>query len=71
MESAFRLTAPVSQGTREYAPRYSAEEWDAVRPRIQQLYVTERATLEQVMRVLQDESGFYASCVISFLTSVL
>ena len=43
--------------------RYSPGEWEAQKPRIEELYVKEWRTLKEVMNVLKDECGFVASCV--------
>jgi hypothetical protein len=63
MESAFRVAASVPHGTRDYAPRYTYDEWEAVKPKIQQLYVQDEKTLQQVIRILQRDHGFAASYV--------
>jgi hypothetical protein len=63
MESAFRVAASAPHGTRDYAPRYTTDEWEAMKPKIQQLYVQDEKTLQQVINMLQRHHGFTASYV--------
>jgi hypothetical protein len=46
---------------REQSRRYTSDEWETMKPRVEQLYVKERHTLKQLMVVLKEESGFTAS----------
>lgn len=54
---------PPLRAPRSQARRYSLGEWEAQKPRIEELYVKEQRTLKESMDVLMDESGFVASCV--------
>ncbi|PMD53284.1 uncharacterized protein K444DRAFT_172372 [Hyaloscypha bicolor E] len=58
MESTFRLPAPTSHGPREYAPRYTSDEWEDMKPKIERLYVLEQKTLQEVTHALEHEYGF-------------
>ncbi|PMD28777.1 hypothetical protein L207DRAFT_383028, partial [Hyaloscypha variabilis F] len=40
---------------------YTYDKWEAVKPKIQQLYVQDEKTLQQVIRILQRDHGFAAS----------
>jgi Clr5 domain len=64
MESAFRLAPSAPRAAREYAPRYTADEWEAIKPAIQQLYVEDEKTLQQVIDTLQRDNAFAASYVL-------
>jgi len=52
--------AEEEQGS-ERAPRYSREEWQLMKPRIEQMYVTEAQTLKNVMQKLKEEFGVVTS----------
>jgi hypothetical protein len=58
MESTFRLPAPTSHGPREYAPRYTSDEWEDMKLKIERLYVLEQKTLQEVMHALKHDHGF-------------
>jgi hypothetical protein len=66
MESAFRLSASAPQGTREYAHRYTSDEWEIIKPKIEQFYVQEKKTLQQVIHILEQQYRFTASYVALF-----
>jgi hypothetical protein len=53
--------------TREYAPKYTSEEWERMKPKIQQLYLQKEKKLSQVIRILNEEHGFTASYVVPFI----
>jgi hypothetical protein len=58
MEAAFRLPA---SGVSGYAPRYTPDEWETIKPKIERLYVQEKQTLQQVAQLLKQEDGFTAT----------
>jgi hypothetical protein len=41
--------------------RYSTQEWEAQRPRIERLYIGEQRTLNDVISVMKQDFGFVAS----------
>ncbi|KAE9371846.1 hypothetical protein N431DRAFT_377881 [Stipitochalara longipes BDJ] len=61
MESTFRLSASAPQGTHEYAPRYTSDEWESVKHKVRQLYVQEQKTLQEVMYILEHEGNIAPS----------
>ncbi|KAF8846689.1 hypothetical protein BDZ45DRAFT_637914, partial [Acephala macrosclerotiorum] len=61
MESAFRVPTSLPDGNREYARRYTSDEWEAMKPKIQELYVQDEKTLQQVIHILERGYGFTAS----------
>jgi hypothetical protein len=63
MESAFRVAASLPHGTS--TRRYTTDEWEQIKPRIQQLYIQEDLTQEQVIHILWKE-GFTISYVVPF-----
>lgn len=66
MESTFRLPAPTSHGPREYAPRYTSDEWEDMKLKVERLYVLEQKTLQEVMQALEHEYGFTPTYVLPF-----
>jgi hypothetical protein len=50
----------MDQPTKSRAPRYSAAQWEAQKPNIERLYVTEDRSLKEVIQVLSTEYGFTA-----------
>lgn len=66
MESLFLL--PASEGarkSRKCAPKYPKPQWEAIKPKIQQLYIQEWKTAKEVLAILKQEDGFVASYVVS------
>jgi hypothetical protein len=57
MDTSFMLTGPVQQQIRRYTP----DEWETIKPRIEELYVKEPHTLKQLMVILKENYGFIAS----------
>ena len=51
------LTGPVLEQTR----KYTSDEWETIKPRVEQLYLKESHTLKQLMAILKEEYGFVAS----------
>ncbi|KAI1823230.1 Clr5 domain-containing protein [Xylaria intraflava] len=58
-----RLDIPVQVVPRqiEHAKQHAQDEWDAMKPMIQRLYINERRPLRSVMRTMAEEYGFYAT----------
>ena len=57
MDTSFMLTGPVLEQTR----KYTSDEWETIKPRVEQLYLKESHTLKQLMAILKEEYGFVAS----------
>ena len=51
---------PESRASKEGAPRYTAQEWEAQRINIERLYVKEDRPLKEVIQSLSQEFGFVA-----------
>jgi hypothetical protein len=57
MDTSFMLSGPALEQTR----RYTSDEWETIKPRVEQLYVKESHTLKQLMGTLKKKYGFIAS----------
>jgi hypothetical protein len=57
MDTSFMLTGPVQQQTRRYTP----DEWETIKPRVEELYVKEAHALKQLMVILKEKYDFIAS----------
>jgi hypothetical protein len=45
----------------EHAKLHSQDEWDAIKPTIQRLYLDEDRSLKQVMRIMARDHDFHAT----------
>jgi hypothetical protein len=65
---SFSTMPPPPEAPLGQTHRYSAQEWEAQRPRIERLYIGEQRTLNDVMSIMKQEFGFVAS--YNFLQSL-
>ena len=57
MDTSFMHLGAVLEQTR----RYTSDEWETIKPRVEQVYVKESHTLRQLMAILKEKYGFVAS----------
>jgi hypothetical protein len=55
--------APTHRRTRDSRRNISAQSWEIQRPTIERLYSIERRTLREVMEIMENDHGFFATCV--------
>lgn len=63
MDSTMSLStmSPPLRASLGQTQRYSTQEWEAQRPRIERLYIGEQRTLNDVISVMKQDFGFVAS----------
>ena len=55
--SVFALGAAEEESGSKGAQKYSRDEWESMKPRIKQIYVTEAQPLKDLMQKLEEEFG--------------
>ena len=61
VNNSFMLPPPVTGNA--HCPQ-SAQDWEAQRPLFERLYFTEDKKLEEVMGIMENEHGFYATYIL-------
>jgi hypothetical protein len=63
------ITSSYAAAASTRAPKHSAEHWEAQKPNIERLYITERKSLTEVIGILARDFGFTARYANSYAIS--